>query len=574
LLRDTGGVYEDQLAAVKKASGANAGSDGIDLALITDGLKAEREQGITIDVAYRYFTTAARKFIIADTPGHEQYTRNMATGASTADVAIILIDARHGVLAQTRRHSCIANLLGIPNLLVCINKLDLVDFDQAVFDKIVRDFTTVTEQLSFKEVQCVPVSALAGDNVVAASERTPWYEGPTVLSYLENVPIGRARNYDDFCFPVQYVNRPNLDFRGYCGSVASGTVKPGQEVQVLPSGKRSTVKAIHTFDGELDEAFPPQAVTLTLSDEIDISRGDVLTTIGTALTVSRHVEADLVWMNEKGLEPGRQYLFKHLSNSVPGTVSRIHYRLDINDYHQLDADGLALNEIGRVTLNLSRPIVADRYADNREAGAFIVIDRISNLTVAAGMITGFADSEVLDGSQGIQAVTPAERGRRFGQQPCMVWLSGLPGTGKTRLGQALERRLFDAGHLPSLLDRERVPKADAHGRGAGLDPILDAAAQVLELGVITIVAFTSPEEADRTKAKAFLDRAGFLHVHLKASQAFCQQVLSDEGHDPSQAEIPFEAPEQADLVIDAEAMDVEHEVDRITALLREQGLLR
>ncbi|TVR45047.1 MAG: sulfate adenylyltransferase subunit CysN [Planctomycetota bacterium] len=575
LLRDTGGVYEDQLAAVAKASGKNAGADGIDLALITDGLKAEREQGITIDVAYRYFTTPARKFIIADTPGHVQYTRNMATGASTADVALILIDARHGVLSQSRRHAFIASQLGIPNLLVCINKLDLVDFSETVYQRIVADFHNFAARLNFQEVRPIPISALGGDNVVARSQNTNWYEGPTVLEYLETVPINRARNYSDFCFPIQLVQRPHLNFRGYSGTVTSGVVKPGDAVTVLPAGTTTTVKAIHTFDGEIEEAFPPMAVTLTLNDEVDASRGDVIAHCQNPLTVSRHIEASVVWMHQTPLELGKQYLIKHATSQIPGAFSRLRHRVDIHTLTEEQAERLELNEIGTLSLTLSRPIVSDSYAENREAGAFIIIDRLSNLTVGAGMITGYGDDEVLDADAGTRVVSPAERARRFGQQAATLWLTGLPGSGKTQIAHALERRLFDAGHLPYVIDRERVPRADPHGTGAKLAPVIEAARQGLDLGLVSIVAFTTPMAYDRQRAREHLSSGEFMEIACHADAAVRSQRLRDWKRPTEEEVIDYQAPEDPDLSIDtSRSLDLEPIVDRITALLRQRGVLR
>ena len=575
LLRDTGGVYEDQLEAVAQASGSNSGADGIDLALITDGLKAEREQGITIDVAYRYFTTPARKFIIADTPGHVQYTRNMATGASTADVALILIDARHGVLSQSRRHAYIASLLGIPNLLVCVNKLDLVDYDEATYRSIVEDFNNFAKGLSFQEVRPIPVSALAGDNVVKRGEHTAWYNGPTILEYLETVPINRARNYNDFSFPIQWVQRPHLNFRGYSGTVTGGVVKPGDEVTVLPAGTTTTVKAIHTFDGEIDEAFPPMSVTLTLNDEVDASRGDVIAHLSNPLTVSRHLEAKLVWMHQDALEVGKQYLIKHGTNQIPGAISRIAHRVDIHTLAEEQAERLELNEIGTVNLTLSRSIVSDLYGNNRESGAFIIIDRLTNLTVGAGMITGYGEDEMLDSSVGTRAVTPQERSRRFGQKPATVWLTGLPGSGKTLIAQALERRLFDAGHLPYVLDRERVSAADNHGSAAKLAPVIDAARQGLDIGMVSIVAFTTPFAEDRKRAQQHLDSGDFLQIYVKANDQVRKQRLVDWKRPSESDPDRYEEPTDADLVIDtSDHLNLEPLVDQLTQLLRDKGILR
>ena len=392
LLHDSKMIYEDQLEAVRSDS-VKHGTTGekIDLALLVDGLQAEREQGITIDVAYRYFSTAKRKFIIADTPGHEQYTRNMATGASTCDLAIILIDARHGVMTQTRRHSYIASLLGIKHIVVAINKMDIVDFNESVFEKIKADYLEFSAKLGMENVIFVPISALEGDNVVNRSERSPWYKGQTLMEILETVSIAGDKNYDDFRFPVQYVNRPNLNFRGFCGNVASGVVKVGDKVRALPSGKSSQVKSIVTFDGELQQAFAGQAVTLTLTDEIDVSRGDMLVLDAVQVPQSNHLQAHLVWMTEKAMKPGGEFLFKFASKQVSGQIEAINYRVDVNTQEHSKVDGLQLNDIAVVDVLLTQSVVADTYKQNRATGAFIVIDRLTNITVGAGMVINALD---------------------------------------------------------------------------------------------------------------------------------------------------------------------------------------
>ncbi|HSC66588.1 MAG TPA: sulfate adenylyltransferase subunit CysN [Cellvibrio sp.] len=387
LLHDSKMIYEDQLEAIRSDS-VKHGTTGekIDLALLVDGLQAEREQGITIDVAYRYFSTAKRKFIIADTPGHEQYTRNMATGASTCDLAIILIDARYGVVTQTRRHSYIASLLGIKHIVVAVNKMDLLNFDESVFEKIKQDYVEFSAKLGMKDVLFVPISALDGDNVVNRSERSPWYQGQTLMEIFESVPIADDKNFNDFRFPVQYVNRPNLDFRGFCGNVASGVVKVGDEIRVLPSGKTSHVKSIVTYDGELPEAFIGQAVTLTLTTEVDVSRGDMLVLAKDDVPQSNHLKAHIVWMTEKTTQANSEYLFKFASKVVSGVIESIDYRIDVNTQAQSSVNQLQLNDIAVVDLLLTQPVVADRYTNNRATGAFIIIDRLTNITVGAGMV--------------------------------------------------------------------------------------------------------------------------------------------------------------------------------------------
>jgi sulfate adenylyltransferase large subunit len=441
LLYDSKGVYEDQLASVRKAT-RNLSTNGLDLSLLTDGLRAEREQGITIDVAYRYFATPKRKFIIADTPGHEQYTRNMATGASTANLAVILIDARYGVLAQSRRHAYIATLLGIPHLMVTVNKMDLVDYREDVFTAIRDDFRKFAEQLKARDVQFIPISALLGDNVVERGANMPWYTGPTLLEHLETVPIAQDRNLIHMRFPVQYVIRPNLDFRGFAGQVASGVIRRGDAVTVLPSGRTSRVKAIVTYDGDLEEAFAPMSVTVCLEDEIDISRGDMLVHTANAPQVGRRFEATVVWMNQKPLEPHRPYLLKQTTQMVHARVREIRHRVDIHTLGHQRASNLELNEIGVVSIEAQRPIFFDAYRANRATGGFILIDPITNETLGAGMIIG-PDTWRPSGP-----VTPAERLARIGHRPYLVRLVNAD----RETARGIERHLFDQGYLVHVID--------------------------------------------------------------------------------------------------------------------------
>lgn len=397
LLFDSKKLYEDQLQALERDSKrvGNAG-EHIDYALLLDGLKAEREEGITIDVAYRYFSTNQRKFIIADTPGHEQYTRNMITGGSTANLAIILVDSRMGVITQTRRHTFLVSLLGIKHIVLAVNKMDLVDFDKNVFDKIVAEYKALTDKLGIEDVTCIPLSALDGDNVVEKSSRTPWYDGPSLLDFLENVPIHTDRNMTDFRYPVQYVLRPNLDFRGFCGKIASGVVRKGDAIMALPSRKISHVKNIVTYDGDLEEAFCPQCVTLTLEDEIDISRGEMLVHPDNLPEVGRHFETMLVWMDEEAMDRGKQFYLKHNTNTTRATIDEICYQVDVNTMEQRPADGFKLNEIGRVKITTAKPIFYDAYKKNHATGSFILIDPISNNTSAVGMIIGPTDTKDID----------------------------------------------------------------------------------------------------------------------------------------------------------------------------------
>jgi bifunctional enzyme CysN/CysC len=461
LLHDSKMIYEDQLAAVQADSvkSGTTGAGKIDLALLVDGLQAEREQGITIDVAYRYFSTSTRKFIIADTPGHEQYTRNMATGASTCDLAIILIDARYGVQTQTKRHSFIASLLGIKHIIVAVNKMDIVDYSEEVFNKIKTDYLKFVEHIDLHDIIFIPMSALDGDNVVNASENMAWFTGAPLMETLNTVVIANDRNFTNARFPVQYVNRPNLDFRGFCGTVASGIFKKGDLITAMPSGKSSKIKSIVTFDGDLEQAFAPMAVTLTLEDEIDISRGDLI--VGQQAIepiVADKFKAHIVWMTEKALTPGRQYIIKLATRSVSGSVSTIHHRIDVNTMEHHDANELQLNEIGSCTVSVNAPVVFDPYKTSHGTGSFIVIDRLSNGTVGAGMIIGVGDEEDL------QAVSAEERAARFSQKATSI---ALTGANSTDLAYQLERKLFDNGHATTVLETPEAALIDAI-KGAGL----------------------------------------------------------------------------------------------------------
>ncbi|MCP5326048.1 MAG: sulfate adenylyltransferase subunit CysN [Oceanospirillaceae bacterium] len=480
LLHDSKMIYEDQLAAVENAS-VKHGTTGnkVDLALLVDGLQAEREQGITIDVAYRYFSTDKRKFIIADTPGHEQYTRNMATGASTCDLAIILIDARYGVQTQTKRHSFIASLLGIKHVLVAVNKMDLLDFSEARFEEIKTTYLAFAEKLNIKNIQFAPISALDGDNVVNRSERSPWYKGQTLMEMLNTVEINAEKNYQNFRYPVQYVNRPNLDFRGFCGTVASGTIRPGEEIMALPSGKKSRVKSIVTYDGNLQEAFNGQAVTLTMEDEIDISRGDMIVKPDDLPTVANRLNADIVWMAEDSLKPGKQYTMKFSATPVTGSFSTLHYRVDVNTLDKHEATELKLNEIGLCEVSLNKKVAFDPYKKNRATGAFIVIDRLTNVTVGAGMIVGAADEQK---DEKLTAVSAEEKAARYDQRPVAVYLSG---DNKHVLASALDRRLFNLGKAAVLLSRDDIGNNNAQ----------EVAKLMNKAGLIALCTFEAPQGA-------------------------------------------------------------------------------
>ncbi len=492
LLHDSKMIYEDHMAALKVDS-AKSGTTGeeVDLALLVDGLQAEREQGITIDVAYRFFSTARRKFIIADTPGHEQYTRNMATGASTADLAIILIDARYGVLTQTRRHSFIASLLGIRHIVVAINKMDLVDFSETRFNEIKEDYLRFAAQLKLHDIRFVPISALKGDNVVNASDKMPWFKEAPLMSVLESVEIAGDRNFENFRLPVQYVNRPNLNFRGYCGTLASGVVRPGDEIMVLPSGKTSKVKSIVTYDGELNEAFADQAITLTLTDEIDISRGDMIVKPHDKPSVSATFDAHIVWMTESELQPGKLYNFKIGTNFVSGTIQKIHYQIDVNTIEKHETPTLALNNIALCQLHVNQPIAFDPYPANRATGAFIIVDRLSNVTVGAGMIEKAVDET--NGYNDIP-VAPQERALRFGHGSGHV---NCTGDAAQLLAVALERKLFDQG--------KNVIRLDATESYPQIIEILQRAGLVV-ISVNASVSKQSLEAKDQSDIPGLLSR--------------------------------------------------------------------
>ncbi|WP_286239602.1 sulfate adenylyltransferase subunit CysN [Neptuniibacter halophilus] len=513
LLHDSKMIYEDQLAAIQKDNErvGNAGEE-LDLALLVDGLQAEREQGITIDVAYRYFSTAKRKFIIADTPGHEQYTRNMATGASTCDLAIILIDARHGVQVQTKRHSFIVSLLGIKHTIVAINKMDLVDFSEERFEQIKAEYLEFSKQLDLPDIQFVPISALKGDNVVSPSESMSWYQGEPLMETLETVQIANDQNFDDLRFPVQYVNRPNLDFRGYCGTLTSGIVRPGDEVTVLPSGKSSKVKSIVTYEGEIAEAFPPMAVTLTLEDEIDISRGDMLVHSKSVPATTSRFDAMVVWMAEAPLQSGRQYEVKLNTTRVAGGISNVRHLVDVNTLEQSPATGLALNEIGRCEITLERPVVADDYRDHHGTGSFIIVDRLTNATVAAGMIIEDSVAELSDLEGRIvseSAVTAGDRAIRFGQQPATVVISGGDAAQRATLLYSLERVLFEQGRAVAAFNQAQVAGVELAALGtllgqAGLISLIEAeqpAADAINLELAQL-----PAESDAARLQAALEQ--------------------------------------------------------------------
>jgi len=589
LLHDSKMIYEDHLEAITRDS-KKVGTTGedVDLALLVDGLQAEREQGITIDVAYRYFSTAKRKFIIADTPGHEQYTRNMATGASTCDLAIILVDARYGVQTQTKRHSFITSLLGIKHIVVAINKMDLMDFDQAVFERIKADYLAFAERIELKpsSLHFVPMSALKGDNVVNRSERAPWYQGQSLMEILESVEIAGDRNFDDLRFPVQYVNRPNLNFRGFAGTLASGIVRKGDEIAVLPSGKTSRVKSIVTFDGELEQATPGEAVTLTLEDEIDVSRGDMLVHADSRPRIADGFEAMLVWMGEEPMLPGKKYDIKRATSYVPGSIASITHKVDVNTLEQGAASSLQLNEIGKVKVSLDAPIALDGYEQNRTTGAFIVIDRLTNGTVGAGMIIADPVAHGSGGHHGALAhVSTDERATRFGQQPATVLFTGLSGAGKSTLAYAVERKLFDMGRAVYVLDGQNLRHdlnkglpQDRAGRTENWRRAANVARQFNEAGLLTLAAFVAPDAEGREQARVLIGTDRAITVYVQASPQACQQrdpqgLYAAGGDNIPGESFPYDVPANADLVIDTESLSVEEGAKQVIDLLRKRGVI-
>jgi bifunctional enzyme CysN/CysC len=576
LLYDSKAIFEDQLGAVESASVAR-GHEGPDLALLTDGLRAEREQGITIDVAYRYFATPRRKFIIADTPGHIQYTRNMVTGASTADVALILIDARNGVLEQSRRHAFLASLLGIPHLIVCVNKMDLVDFSEARFDEIKNDFRSFAMKLEVADLTFVPMSALTGDNVVSRGEAMPWYDGQPLLRLLESLHVASDRNLIDARMPVQYVIRPKQsqwhDFRGYAGTVAGGTFKPGDEVTVLPSGFSTTVTAVHGPGGrELQEAFTGQAIVLELADDIDISRGDLICRPHNRPTVGQDVDAMLCWLtSESSLNPGATYTIQHTTRSTRASVKELEYRLNINTLHRDESAGeLRLNEIGRVRLRTQRPLLFDPYRRNRDTGSFILIDDATNNTVAAGMITGATqtDPHIVWHSG---AVTRQQRA----SQGMTLWFTGLSGSGKSSIAVEIERRLVASGRPAYVLDGDNL----RHGLNSnlGFSPedrkenvrrVAEVAKLMADAGVVVLVSLVSPYRADRDFARSIHAEAElpFYEVFVDTPLEIAEQrdpkglyAKARAGLIPDFTGIsaPYEAPLSPDLLLRAAEGDVD-----------------
>ena len=589
LLYDSKMVFEDQLAALE-ADSRKMGTQGqnIDFALLVDGLAAEREQGITIDVAYRFFSTDKRKFIVADTPGHEQYTRNMVTGASTADLAIILIDARRGVLTQTRRHSYLVSLLGIRQVILAINKMDLVNYSRDVFDRILGSYTEFSSQLGIEKIVPIPISALAGDNITEHSGNTPWYHGPTLMGHLETVEVASLSRTAPFRMPVQWVNRPNLDFRGFSGMVSSGTVHPGDLVRIMPSARQSRVARV-LIDGDLPYATAGQSITLTLEDEVDCSRGDVICGAEHPAEVSDQFETTIVWMNDTPMLPGRSYLMKLGTKTVTASITALKHKVNVNTLEQVAARALELNEIGLCNISLDQPVAFDSYTDNRDTGGFILIDRMTNETVAAGLIH-FALRRAQNIHWQAVDVSRTSRAAQKGQRACVLWFTGLSGAGKSTVANLVEKRLFAMGRHTTMLDGDNV----RHGlnrdlgftdtdRVENIRRVGEVARLMADAGLIVLVSFISPFRSERQMARDLMPDGEFLEVFVDAPLSVA------ETRDPKglykkarRGEIkhftgissPYEAPEHPELHIDTTKLKPEDAAELIVRRLEERGLLR
>jgi len=580
LLYDSKMIFEDQLTALE-ADSKRVGTQGgeIDFALLVDGLAAEREQGITIDVAYRFFTTEKRKFIVADTPGHEQYTRNMVTGASTADLAVILIDARKGVLTQTRRHSFLAQLIGIKHIVLAVNKMDLVGYDKAVFERIVLSYRAFATEIGITNFTPIPISGFKGDNITALSDNTPWFKGPALIEHLENVDVAVS---DDeakpFRLPVQWVNRPNLDFRGFSGQIASGTVKPGDAVRILPSGKTTTVSRIVTLDGDLDEAVAGQSITLTLADEVDCSRGDVIATADTPPEAADQFEATLVWMADEAMIAGRAYWLKLATQSVSATIQPPKYEINVNTLDHLAAKTLELNGIGIVELSTDKPIVFEAYGDNRTLGGFILIDKLTNATVAAGMLH-FSLRRAQNVHWQATDISRDMRANLKNQNPALLWFTGLSGSGKSTIANLVEKRLHRMNRHSFLLDGDNV----RHGlnrdlgfteadRIENIRRVGEVAKLMTDAGLIVITAFISPFRAERDMVRTMLPEGEFIEVFIDTPLAEAEKRDVKGLYKKARAgqlknftgiDSPYEVPESPEIRIDTTAMTPDQAADLI-----------
>lgn len=589
LLYDSKMIFEDQLATLESDS-KRVGTQGqdIDFALLVDGLAAEREQGITIDVAYRFFSTDKRKFIVADTPGHEQYTRNMATGASTADVAILMIDARKGILTQTRRHSFIASLLGIRHIVLAVNKLDIVNYDRKIFDEIVEAYADFSKDLGFDSITPIPMSALKGDNITEKSANTPWYQGPTLMAYLETVQVDDAARGTPFRMPVQWVNRPNLDFRGFSGLIASGMVKVGDKIKALPSTKESTVKSIVTFTGDLPEAVAGQSVTITLEDEIDISRGDVLCASGEPAPVADQFQAHILWMNEKEMLPGRTYLMKTGAATAQATIAAPKHAIDVNTMEHIPAKTLGLNSIGVCNLNLDRNIAFDAYKENRSMGGFILIDRLTNETVGVGMID-YALRRASNIHMQELVVDKQVRADQKGQKAALLWFTGLSGSGKSTIANVLEQKLLAAGRHTYILDGDNV----RHGlnkdlgftdadRVENIRRVSEVGKLMVDAGLIVLVSFISPFRDERRMARQMLEDGEFVEIHVDTPLEVAEQrdvkglykkARRGEIKNFTGIDSPYEPPLEPEIRINTTEQSPEEAADQLLAFLREKGYL-
>ena len=586
LLYDTKLIFEDQLAALERDSrkhGTN-GAD-IDFALLVDGLEAEREQGITIDVAYRFFATPKRKFIVADTPGHEQYTRNMATGASTADVAVVLVDARQGMLRQTRRHSIIASLLGIRRIVLAVNKIDLVGFDRAVFERIRLDYLAFSASLGFEGIEAIPMSARFGDNVTRRSDAMAWYRGPTLLEHLESVPIGEALAERPFRFPVQYVNRPNLDFRGFAGTVASGSIGRGDEVVVAKSGRPSRVKRIVAHGGDLQKAVEGQAVTLVLEDEIEVSRGNMLVAPDSRPHVADQFAANLVWFDETPMLPGRSYLLRTETDQASATVSDLKYRIDVNSFAHEAAKSLEMNEVGVCDISLQSPIAFDSFGENRTTGAFIVIDRMTNATVGAGMILHPLRRAANIHWQALDVDKVARSAIKY-QKPAVLWFTGLSGSGKSTIANLLEKKLHAAGRHTYLLDGDNVRHGlnrdlgfSEEDRVENIRRVAEVARLMADAGLVVLVSFISPFRAERVMARDRMAEGEFIEIFVDTPFEECARrdpkglyarALNGEIRNFTGLDSPYEAPEKPEIHLNTLGKSPEEMVETIETWLRER----
>jgi bifunctional enzyme CysN/CysC len=595
LLHDSQQILEDTLASVTSDSRKwGTTGDAVDLALLVDGLQAEREQGITIDVAYRYFDTEARKYIIADCPGHEQYTRNMATGASTADLAVILVDAARGVQVQTRRHACIVSLLGIRHVVVAVNKMDLVGFDQQVFDVIRDECVAFIGRLGIPEVRVVPMSALQGQNVVTRGEGMAWYTGPTLIELLDTIDVSHDLHVADLRLPVQYVNRPDASFRGYAGTLAAGELAVGDPIMAVPSRRLSKIKGIVTFDGAMDHAAAPMAVTVTLEDEIDISRGDLLVHPDRSPSVGRIIDAHLIWMSDSPLLPGKQYEFKISHRYLRGTVERIHHRLDVNDLSEHAAAELKLNEVGLCRIVLAEQAAFDTYASCRITGALIAVDRLSHSTVGAGMILRSAAPQGAHHDVSVfwqpTRVTHLQRANQKAQRPCLLWFTGLSGAGKSTIANAVEQALFLRGHHSYLLDGDNIRHglnkdldfSDA-GRVENIRRIGEVAKLFVDAGLIVVTAFISPFRSDRRLVRDLVQPEEFVEVFVSTPLEVCEQrdpkglyAKAREGtiRNFTGVNSPYEAPEAPEIEIDSSKLTVAESVDHVIRYLEAHGRLK